>query len=105
MFFAVGADMHPFAAPPAPKPVAPAPPPAAPAAAPCCFEIVAAPPPAPSVMVAGTDVAPAQLVSASRYRVVDRALPPGVAPEKGLQVRTILTARHISEEFPEIHTI
>jgi len=105
MFFAVGADMHPFAAQAAIKPIAPAPAPAANTAVPCCFEIVAAPPAAPSIAPADADVAPAQLVSASRYRVVYRALPPGVAPERGLQVRTILTARHISEEFPEIHTI
>jgi hypothetical protein len=53
----------------------------------------------------GADPLPAQLVSASRYRVVDRSLPAGVAPEKGLQVRTILVARHISADFPEIHEI
>lgn len=105
MFFAVGADVHPFAAQSAPKPVAPNPAPAPPAAKPCCVEIVAA---APGVQPAASPVAnsaPAQLVSASRYRVVDRALPAGVAPERGLQVRTILTARHLSAEFPEIHEI
>jgi hypothetical protein len=105
VFFAVGADVHPFAARVDVKFAAPAPAPVVATAAPCCFEIVAASPPAPSIVSDGTEAAPAQLVSASRYRVVDRALPPGVAPEKGLQVRTILTARHISEEFPEIHTI
>jgi hypothetical protein len=105
MFFAVGADMHPFAAKVEVKQVAPTPAPAANTVAPCCFEIVAAPPAAPQIVQPDSDDVPAQLVSASRYRVVDRALPPGVAPERGLQVRTILTARHISEEFPEIHTI
>jgi hypothetical protein len=46
---------------------------------------------------------------ASRWRVVDRdsprLLPVGVAPERGLQVKTILAARSISAAFPEIHTI
>ncbi len=32
-------------------------------------------------------------------------MPAGVAPERGLQVRTILTARSISAEFPQIHEI
>ena len=106
MFFAVGADVHPFAAKPEAKPAVPNVAPAAETAAPCCFEVVAAPPAAPPVVLpSGSDSVSAQLVSASRYRVVDRALPPGVAPEKGLQVRTILTARHISEQFPEIHEI
>jgi hypothetical protein len=109
LFFAVGADVHPIAAEPEAKPIAPKVAPAPAPAGPCCFEIVAAPPPAPSVVPAGeqaeTNPVSAQLVSASRYRVVDRALPAGVAPEKGLQVRTILTARSISEVFPEIHEI
>jgi hypothetical protein len=33
------------------------------------------------------------------------ALPQGVAPEKGLQVKTILAARAVSAAFPEILTI
>jgi hypothetical protein len=109
VFFAVGADVHPFAAEPAPKPVVGNAAPAPEAAAPCCVELVAAAPsgpsPAPIVGEATTSPAHAELVSASRYRVVDRALPAGVAPEKGLQVRTILTARSISAVFPEIHEI
>jgi len=105
MFFAVGADVHPFAAESAPTPVAPKPAPVANTPEPCCFEIVAAAPGLPAIAPPGTDSVPAQLVSASRYRVVDRALPAGVAPEKGLQVRTILVARNISADFPEIHTI
>jgi hypothetical protein len=109
MFFAVGADVHPFAAEPAIKAAVPNPAPAANTPAPTAFEIVAlapaAPELAPPVPQDGSGSVPAQLVSASRYRVVDRALAAGVAPEKGLQVRTILTARHISAEFPEIHTI
>jgi hypothetical protein len=109
MFFALGADVHPFAATPLVKPAVPNVATAAETVVPCCAEIVAAPPTAPSVAPADAQLVEnpvaAQLVSASRYRVVDRALPPGVAPEKGLQVRTILTARHISAEFPEIHEI
>jgi hypothetical protein len=109
VFFAVGADIHPFAAEPDPKPVVPKAAPAAAPVAPCCLEVVAAPPATPTLAPSGeqsdTNSIPAQLVSASRYRVVDRALPAGVAPEKGLQVRTILTARSISAVFPEIHQI
>jgi hypothetical protein len=109
MFFALGADVHPFAAEPEAKPVAPSPAPVANPAEPCCFEIVAAPPTVPAVAAPGEQQSSgpvaAQLVSASRYRVVDRALPAGVAPEKGLQVRTILTARNLSATFPEIHEI
>jgi hypothetical protein len=109
LFFAVGADVHPVAVEHEAKPVAPKVAPAPAPAGPCCFEIVAAPPAAPTVIPsgaqAGSDPIAAQFVSASRYRVVDRALPAGVAPEKGLQVRTILTARSISAVFPEIHEI
>src|SRR5207344_1441977 len=52
---------------------------------------------------------PGRFIAASRLRVVERdiprALPVGVAPERGLQVRTILVARTISAVFPEIHEI
>lgn len=74
-------------------------------AVPCCATIVAAPaavlpdaPPERLGMGAG-------LVAASRLRVVPRFLPAGVAPERGLQVRTILAARSISDAFPEIRQI
>ncbi|BBZ46162.1 hypothetical protein MPRM_34430 [Mycobacterium parmense] len=43
--------------------------------------------------------------AASRWHRQSRFLPVGIAPERGLQVRTILTARSISAEFPEIHEI
>ncbi|OBK18428.1 hypothetical protein [Mycobacterium asiaticum] len=49
------------------------------------------------------EVAPA---SRSRAGLVGiRSFPVGVAPEAGLQVRTILVARAISALFPEIHQI
>ena len=51
-------------------------------------------------------MAPAERPRADRSRadlVGARALPVGVAPEQGLQVRTILVARAISSLFPEIH--
>jgi hypothetical protein len=38
-------------------------------------------------------------------RGIEMALPPGVAPENGLQVKTIWAARAISVMFPEITTI
>lgn len=55
----------------------------------------------------GMDFASGQFASASRFRVDTRsqALPPGVALEQGLQVKTIWLARSISATFPEIHEI
>ena len=109
MFFAVGADVHPLAAERDAKPAPPKVAPPAEPAPPCCWEIVAAAPavPSPARSSAQSEAKPAgtQLVSASRWRVVDRSLPAGVAPERGLQVRTILTARSISAVFPEVHEI
>ena len=70
----------------------------------CCTEFVAV---APMGFAGGnlTYVAD-QNASASRgLRTVERTLPAGVAPERGLQVRTILTARSISAVFPEIQQI
>jgi hypothetical protein len=48
-----------------------------------------------------------QSVSASRLRIIDipRLLPVGDAPERGLQVKTILASRVISAVFPEIHSM
>lgn len=45
--------------------------------------------------------------AASRWRVLDlhRILPKSVAPEAGLQVKTIFLARSIGVVFPEIHSI
>jgi hypothetical protein len=109
LFFAVGADVHPLADDRDVKPVAREAAPVVDTGPPCCLELVAAAPAAfsaaPSEGQSNMSAAPVELVSASRYRVVERALPVGVAPERGLQVKTILTARSISAVFPEIHEI
>lgn len=103
VFFAAGADMKPAPPPEADPVVAEGPP--------CCVELVAAPPnlftPAPSVGPSTAAPDSAQLVSASRYRVVPipELLPVGRAPERGLQVKTILASRAISVAFPEIQSI
>ena len=51
-----------------------------------------------------SSAAPVQFASASRYRVynreAERVLPVGIAPERGLQVKTILVARSISALVP-----
>lgn len=77
--------------------------------APRSVEVVAAEPPASSPAPSGVQVvtssAPGEVVSASRWRVVERLLPAGLATEQGLQVRTILAARSISAVFPEIPDI
>lgn len=69
---------------------------------PFAMEVVAAP---VALAAAPPGNGTGEVVAASRYRFIDRALPPGVAPERGLQVRTILAARAISAAFPEIHSI
>ena len=78
--------------------------------APWNVEIVAAAPmnsfPAPIVgQVSLSAAAPDTVIAASRYRTVDRTLPVGLAPERGLQVKTILASRAITAAFPEIHSI
>ncbi len=76
----------------------------------CCAELVAAGPLDRSIGPAGTHyiaLSQAELV-ASRSAVnrsALRALPLGIAPERGLQVKTILAERLISAYFPEIHSI
>ncbi|WP_412458090.1 glycoside hydrolase [Mycolicibacterium wolinskyi] len=63
--------------------------------------------PTPS-MPTGAAPAEAELVAASApvaARDFQLALPPGVAPESGLQIKTIWAARAISVMFPEITTI
>ncbi len=79
-------------------------------AAPCCVEIVASPVTGPeaarTIIQASAPNPPDSVVTAaSRWRVVSPTLPEGIAPERGLQVRTILTARSISAVFPEIKHI
>lgn len=110
VFLAVTADTSAVRVAVEEEPVAaPAPAPVEEQAVPCCVEIVAAPAsgPGPARLTDDgvADVESASLVSASRWRVVSRTLPAGVAPENGLQVRTILTARSISAVFPEINNI
>jgi hypothetical protein len=109
VFFAVGADVHPLAADLVAKPGVGKVAPVVDTAAPCCLEIVAAAPVALSSATSdsqsSSSSAPGQLVSASRWRTVDRMLPVGLAPERDLQVKTILASRSISAAFPEIHEI
>ncbi|MHA3024085.1 hypothetical protein ACXPWS_27900 [Mycobacterium sp. BMJ-28] len=74
------------------------------------LEIVAAPAAfssSPTVVAPQVNFAAAQTGTASRWRVDTRPLllPVGLAPERGLQVRTILASRAISVTFPEIHSI
>ncbi len=74
----------------------------------CCAEIVSAPLAlslTPSNGRQDMNFVTAEMISASRLRVVDRLLPVGVAPEQGLQVKTILVARSVSAMFPEIQQI
>jgi hypothetical protein len=81
-------------------------------AAPCCVQVTATAPTSSSWALSSVsadpgDIAPAS--RASRWRVVAKnvpqMLPVGVAPERGLQVKTILAARSISAAFPEIKSI
>ena len=104
VFFAAGADDKTSAPSGDPEPVVNDVPP-------CCMEIVAAAPIAPSSAPSGAQLikssAAGQVVSASRYRVVDvpQLLPVGLAPERGLQVKTVLASRSITAAFPEIQSI
>ena len=79
---------------------------------PCCAEKPAAAPtsqaPAPAGAPNVATPAEAELLAASAPVAAQDfqfALPPGVAPEQGLQVKTIWVARAISVMFPEIKTI
>jgi hypothetical protein len=105
VFFALGASAHPVA----PRSNADS---VADDIEPCCLQVTGGAPIAsswaPSTVTSGPgEVLPAS--RASRWRVVDRdaprLLPVGVAPERGLQVKTILAARSISAAFPEIKSI
>jgi hypothetical protein len=109
VFFAVGADVHPLAAEHDVKPVIGDAARVLDPVAPCCWEIVAAAPIAVAPAMPGeqsrSSSGAVELVSASRWRTVDRTLSVGLAPERGLQVKTILASRAISAAFPEIHNI
>jgi hypothetical protein len=78
-------------------------------AGPCCLQVMAAAPAASSWTQSSVISGPTEMAPASRWRVVvhdaPRVLPVGVAPERGLQVKTILVARSISAAFPEIKSI
>ncbi|WP_319447323.1 MULTISPECIES: hypothetical protein [unclassified Mycobacterium] len=108
VMFALGADVHPLAAQTHVKPAVERLAPAADTSGSCCMQVVAATPAAfAATEHAGWVVSsPAvQSVSASRLRIIDipQLLPAGDAPERGLQVKTILASRVISVVFPEIH--
>jgi hypothetical protein len=81
-------------------------------AAPCCVQIAASALAPSSWAFSSVSVDPGETAPASRasrWRVVNlnapKLLPVGVAPERGLQVKTILAARSISAAFPEIKNI
>jgi hypothetical protein len=108
VMFALGADVHPLAAKTHVKPAVESVAPAADASGSCCVQVVAAAPAAfaPAGDAGWVASSPAvQSVSVSRLRIVDipQLLPAGDAPERGLQVKTILASRVISMVFPEIH--
>jgi hypothetical protein len=93
VFFAVSADVHPFTVRTEAKPVISD-------VAPCCVEIVTA---ASNRLITGA--VDGEPTAASRYHTRARFLTDDVAPEQGLQIRTILTARSITADFPQIHEI
>ena len=108
MLFAVGADVDPT------KDAVDSAPVDAPVdgAVPWNVEIVASGPTAPSPALLISQVTlnsgstdTNNVIAASRYRTVDRTLPVGLAPEQGLQVKTILASRAITAAFPEIRSI
>lgn len=80
---------------------------------PCCAPEPAEPPAAQASAPTRAAARPARLTEAELLaasapvdaRVFEFALPAGVAPESGLQIRTIWAARAISALFPEITTI
>lgn len=93
VFFAVSSDVHPFAPREEAKPVINE-------VAPCCVQIVTVAAKRP-----GKGLDDGEPTAASRYHTRSRFLPVGIAPEQGLQVRTILVERSISADFPQIHEI
>lgn len=111
VLFSIGGDIHPRTAADQTATVAASTVVPGVEAVPLGVEVIAAPASFgwdPSALVsAAPEVASAQLVSASRWRADTRSLllPKGVAPEHGLQIKTILAARAISAVFPEIRSI
>ncbi|WP_197499429.1 MULTISPECIES: hypothetical protein [unclassified Mycobacterium] len=91
VFFAVSSDVTPIAPHVEAKPVISEP-------APCCAQIVTV---ASNRLLTG--VGDAEPAAASRYHTRAPLLTADVAPERGLQVRTILVARSITADFPQIH--
>ncbi|BBU24719.1 hypothetical protein AWC32_21115 [Mycobacterium xenopi] len=102
VFFAVSGSAHPLRPPAAAEPVPDS-------VGPCCQHLVVTPLRAVSPARSGRRPDPAESMRASRLRVAHedfkQLLPPGKAPESGLQVKTILVARSISAIFPEIQSI
>lgn len=74
---------------------------------PCCAEPAPAAAPAPGAAAPAIRPAEAELLAASAPVAQDfrLELPAGLAPEDGLQVKTIWVARAIAVMFPEIKTI
>jgi hypothetical protein len=93
VFFAVSGDLYPVKAHDEAEPVINE-------AAPCCVQIVTLA--SNRIRKGSPDSEPA---AASRYHTRAPMLTADVAPERGLQVRTILTARSITADFPQIHEI
>lgn len=91
VFFAVSADVHPSAPRVEAKPVISD-------TTPCCVQIVTAA--SHRLIKASPDGEP---TAASRYHTRARFLTADVAPERGMQIRTILVARSITADFPQIH--
>src|ERR1700744_6689226 len=67
---------------------------------PCCLQVMAAASTASSWTLSNVSPGPGEMAPASRWRGVaqnmPQALPVGLAPERGQQVKTILAARSIS---------
>jgi hypothetical protein len=102
-FLAAGADIHPQSVVSTAQPTSMT-------GSNCCAAVVAVPGGFASVRtLVQNDPQPAdvQVLAASRLRVVanPQMLPVGKAPERGLQVKTILTSRSVSAVFPEIQSI
>jgi len=104
VFFALGGSAHQLRPVSSADSVADAPP--------CRVQVTAAAPTTSSWALSGVSSGPGEMASASRasrWRVVPKyvpqLLPVGVAPERGLQVKTILVARSISAAFPEIKSM